>query len=866
MKTILKAMLAVIAVIALSAANNLAALKMAEQTLARNRTSLLAFTIPVAALGCLLFMAGIVLRVYQSGKPMSHAEVEDQYRITQSMGAAPYVARWSFYRIFGKAEGRQFAEELPIGDFKLAWQNGAWRRDKVWRARFAVLGGALMAVFGVFAAVAVVSPILFSLVCAALLIYSAVRLTWAQPLRNTIAIRIALYGLLSALCLSCSAVSQVAASSSSEQILDYHSDIRVQQDASLLVRETIRVHSASVQIYHGIYRDFPTRYKDRLGNSYVIHFEVVEVLRDGQPEKFHVEDQSNGERIYFGDQNVILAPGDYTYTLVYTVNREIGFFADHDEIYWNVTGTGWLFPIAHASATVTLPENIPVSSLRMDGYTGPQGARGKAFTSSIGTGPAVSFACTQSLPAGEGLTLVVSWPKGYIRGLSGETRFRYFLEDNRATLVGAAGLLVVSLYYVMVWLLVRRGPAKSSIMPIYEPPAGLSPAAMRYLVRMGFDDKAFTVAVLDMAVKGYLSIKEKGGIYTLKRSVAAKESAAGPELLPYKLKRGKAGQQLLSAEESAVAAELFPTGQRDDNQKDETDDGDNTATEIRLQTKNHEILSDAIAALKKSLHAAEDKIYFVTNQRYLIPGVILSVATLVGISLAEEGDLRFVLGGCLVWLTIWSVGVIFLVRQSLQLWKGARAGGSIKPKLAKQARSSTFFAFVFIGPEIVALSAFGWVFSVPVLAILVALVALNVVFHRLLKAPTSAGRQLLDKIEGFGMFLRAVDGDRLNRLTPPDKTPELFEKYLPYAVALDCEEAWAQQFSTVLENARRTTGYSPTWYSGGQPLGTAVFASSLGGSFSSAIAAASSAPGTSSGGGGGGSSGGGGGGGGGGGW
>jgi hypothetical protein len=178
LKTILNIMLTVIAAIALEAASKLPALKMAEQALARNRTSLLAFTIPVATLGCLLFMAGIVLRVYQSGKPMSRAEVEDQYRTTENMGTA-YVARWSFYRILGKTVGRQFGEELPFRDFKLAWQSGAWRRDKIWRARFTVVGGALMAVFGVFAAVAVVSPILFSLVCAALLIYSAVRLTWA---------------------------------------------------------------------------------------------------------------------------------------------------------------------------------------------------------------------------------------------------------------------------------------------------------------------------------------------------------------------------------------------------------------------------------------------------------------------------------------------------------------------------------------------------------------------------------------------------------------------------------------------------------------------------------------------------------------
>ena len=75
--------------------------------------------------------------------------------------------------------------------------------------------------------------------------------------------------------------------------------------------------------------------------------------------------------------------------------------------------------------------------------------------------------------------------------------------------MGAAGLLLVLLYYSVVWFLVGRGPAKSEIVPLYEPPAGLSPAAMRYLVRMGFDDKTFTTAILDMAVKDDLSSKRE---------------------------------------------------------------------------------------------------------------------------------------------------------------------------------------------------------------------------------------------------------------------------------------------------------------------------------------------------------------------
>ncbi|MGH9547709.1 MAG: DUF2207 domain-containing protein [Terriglobales bacterium] len=186
-------------------------------------------------------------------------------------------------------------------------------------------------------------------------------------------------------------LAQAAAPPETQQILDYHSDIRVRQDASLLMQETIRVRSAGIKIHHGIYRDFPTRYKDHLGNRYVVRFEVVGASRDGQPEQFRIEDQINGERICLGDEKVILPPGEYTYELEYTATRKIRFFADHDELYWNVTGSGWLFPIAHAFAAVTLPSGIPAASIHYQAYTGPQGSRGQHFTSSLGGDDIVSF-------------------------------------------------------------------------------------------------------------------------------------------------------------------------------------------------------------------------------------------------------------------------------------------------------------------------------------------------------------------------------------------------------------------------------------------------------------------------------------------
>jgi len=147
----------------------------------------------------------------------------------------------------------------------------------------------------------------------------------------------------------------------------------------------------------------------------------------------------------------------------------------------------------------------------------------------------------------------------------------------------------------------------------------------------------------------------------------------------------------------------------------------------------------------------------------------------------------------------------------------------------------------------------------------------NYLFFHLLKAPTGVGRKAMDEIEGFKRFLGATEKDRMNMLNPVEHTPQLFEKYLPYALALDVEQQWSEQFAEVLSSASvspEQSGSGPVWYSGASwnSLAAAGFTSSLGSSFSDAISSSSTAPGSSSGSGGGGSSGGGGGGGGGGGW
>ena len=94
-----------------------------------------------------------------------------------------------------------------------------------------------------------------------------------------------------------------------ERILDYRSDILVHEDGWLTVTETLRVRAEGEQIRRGIYRDFPTRYKDQLGNSVRVEFEPQSVLRNGASEDWHSEERGNGVRIYIGSANRMLDPG-----------------------------------------------------------------------------------------------------------------------------------------------------------------------------------------------------------------------------------------------------------------------------------------------------------------------------------------------------------------------------------------------------------------------------------------------------------------------------------------------------------------------------------------------------------------------------
>ena len=612
-----------------------------------------------------------------------------------------------------------------------------------------------------------------------------------------------------------------------EVIENYHSDIVIESDSSLIVTETITVKAEGKQIKRGIYRDFPTHYKDLYGNNYRVKFNLLSVQRNGKDEAYHSEPLSNGIRIYMGEKNRFIEHEVHTYTIQFYTNRQLGFFEEHDELYWNVTGNDWAFPINNASATIHLPQGVYSADVSAQAFTGVLGAKEEDYVFENIDDQSVSFKSTQDLPVKHGLTIVINWPKGFVHEPTLDEKIDWFLEDNQATLIGYSGVAILLFYLSLAWLNVGKDPGKGVAYPLYQPDKAHSPASMRFVSRMGYDKKTFAAALVNMAVKGYVSITENDKYFTLKK-IKAGQSAA------------------LATGEAVILSKLF-----------------SDAETITLKQSQHKVIAKAIKSHKTVLKRDYEKIYFLTNTLFLLPGWLITIITLVLTVLAiEPTESREIVAFFMLWLSFWSMGVTVLLFAVYTAWKKATSILSFFPALFITAFAAPFLAGEGFGLYMMWFNA-----GTGVLSVFVLLISINIFFYQWMKAPTYRGRKLLDRIDGFKMYLSVTESEDLKKPHGLVKTPELFELYFPYAMALDVENQWAERFSEVFYYLEQQDyHHSPKWYHGRHwdSNNLTGFSSAIGSGLSSAVSSSSTAPGSS--GGGGGSSGGGGGGGGGGGW
>ncbi|WP_419163789.1 DUF2207 domain-containing protein [Candidatus Palauibacter sp.] len=487
------------------------------------------------------------------------------------------------------------------------------------------------------------------------------------------------------------------------RIESFHADIRVLEDRTIEVTETIRPRFEGR--YNGIYRTIPVEYRSG-GLRYRLRLSV-ESVTDEAGNGLRYETDREGDNL----EIKVWVPGAVDATRTVRVTYEVtnalrfsdadegedGIVEAYDELYWNVTGTEWPVPIDAASATVRLPP--AVGGIRAQAFTGGYGSTGEEATVEI-AGSQIDVRTDRPLGFREGLTVGVAWDAGIVQ---------------RPTAVGLAAMYLFANWPLFLpflafgfmyrrWNERGRDPEIGSIEPRYEPPADLTPAEVGVIVDNRADLRDITSTLVDLAVRGHLTIEEEGkGDYTFRRT--------------------RSGGDTLAPHESALVTAVF--------------DGRRSRRLSELKDRFYRQLPGLKSQLLRTL--IEHGVY--SESPTQVAGKYVGLGFFVGIAIFFGG----------------------LV---------ARAALPLAPLAIGLA--AIFSTLVIVG------------------------------FGCFMPARTKHGIELLRHVKGFEEFLTRVEADRYKRVITG---PEVFEKYLPYAMALGVESQWAGAFADMYREP-------PDWYRG----------------------------------------------------
>ncbi len=525
-------------------------------------------------------------------------------------------------------------------------------------------------------------------------------------------------------------------------IEQFDARIEVAQSGSIEVVEHIRFRFEGS--WNGIIRSIPVDYRTPQGFNYHLRLDHVAVTDDDGARLKVESKQARHNR-----ELKIWVPGANdavrSITLRYRVGNALRFFDNHDELYWNVTGDEWEMPIEGATAVIVLPDRA--ANVRATAFSGAYGS--KTQNAEVTTeGREVRVSMTRPLAFREGLTVVAGFSKGAVREPGALENAGGFLAANLPLLVPVlAALLMFS-----VWSKRGRDPAPLPISVQYEPPGGLTPAEAGTLLDHRTDMRDVTATLVDLAVKGYMTIQEDEhpGFLGLGSSTE----------YTFTLRKPAAEWTALAPHERDVMAGLFQDG-------------------VRGTVKLSELKNE----FYRALGGIRDHVFEGLKER--------------GYYVHRPDHVR----------TGWMIagGIIAFLSAHLAAF-GTAILGFPAPTL--------FIATLLTGLVIV---AFGW----------------------FMPARTLKGARAWEAVRGFEEFLGRVESDRMERVI---RTPEMFERLLPFAMAFGVEDRWSRAFEGILTTP-------PTWYVGrpGTSFQPSVFGHSLSQMSTSAASTLASSPRSSSG-------------------
>lgn len=601
-----------------------------------------------------------------------------------------------------------------------------------------------------------------------------------------------------------------------EAITNFDTVVLVNANGSLAVTEQITVNALHDQIKHGIYQDFTTSYATMWGTYRRTGFQIQKVLRDGANEQYFTESNETGLRIYIGDKNEYVPTGIHTYTIEYTTAHDIGFFADKDQLYSNVTGNNWAFPILSASTKIILPSALNANDLTVTTYQGVTNSKESVpFTITTEAGTAnVTIQSTKKLNPGEGLSYTISFPKNKIVEPNQVQKFGTFIIDNFGLLLAYITAIFGLLFYIIMWVTVGKDKGTRVTVVQFAPTKGVSAGATRYLTEMEYDTKVLSAAIIELAVSGHVKIVEANASEVLSKLLSSNPKISKSMSISgaYTIEQvDGADKTHLSDDQTALLSSLFAGG----------------SSSFNFDPGNFRQVQSLVASYKRAVEKQYTG-YFRNNYFVFIIGLLLSIVAIGWIQaqfLVFQAGKEFILP-----LVAMVVAAVVLYLLNIRAVVNSTKFGDILTSPGKFVR--LIIAFVLL----IAITAFSALFNGVLYVFIFGLLGLaHVVIFYAIRARTSTGSETQNGLDGFKKYLTLAEEDRIkffnNELPHDIKT---YEKYLPYAVAFDIETQWTKEFDETIKKAE-ADGYQPSWYSG---YNIGYFGNNFANSFGSAMTTA----------------------------
>lgn len=528
----------------------------------------------------------------------------------------------------------------------------------------------------------------------------------------------------------------------------YDINVKVNENNTFDITETITANFYVRK--HGIIRTIPLENTiERLDGSRSTNRVKITNL---QVNNKYSKSNSNGDlSIKIGDQDTYVT-GLQKYVIKYTYDIGSDPVKDADEFYYNLIGTEWDTSISNVSFSITMPKEFDASSLGFS--SGRYGYTDNESVSYSVDGNTISGIYTDTLPAGNGLTVRLTLPDNYFVGA----------RDNKTDYYIIIGICLFIVFIAFVlWLLFGKDKPVIETVEFY-PPEGYNSAELAFLYKGETDDKAVVSLLIYLASKGYLKIEE-----TENKALFASTK----DFTIYKLKEYDGTNEV----EKIFFNGLFRTR--------------SSVTSSDLTNRFY----ITVSRIKKLLNKKENKTKIFDKKSLRLKQFIIPMMLIIFVLITAK---PFYDVGMLSELPIALIfpGIGFSLMISILI-----SSGPISTKIFIVIWGLLFGGiptFLIILPVIFAMPISAITYFIGILCIIVLYV-----FRKIILKRTPFGLEILGKIKGFKRFLETAEKDQLEAMV--EKEPEYFYNILPYTYALGVSDKWVEQFENIAIEP-------PTWY------------------------------------------------------